>query len=460
MGNKNSRWKPATLTYELNQQNVLLLCSGYLRYFKFFDIQNMQGDDITWIISDYVFSFSIGFLHNPLYSRISYDNIAYTNDIICDFSRNRNTNLANIHTSALWNHNHSTVIFTPYISTLLSKTSKIKSGIVLNIKLSIIDCPDVSMYNRNGGFELNCGLICVPRKILKMSCNYLNSIEAAMNSIDYTITGNDDCAIHNIWSKDERLNDLESIYLHLNSNSCSFVFNDPKYGYVQRVNTNTVRHLNVVGNNNGGSGSGSSSNSTSVSVSVSASESDNDKPIKTKGFKNKFKKRRHKNKNKNKDKDKNGASKRGKNGKNKDKNNWNNYNNHSNNNHNSNNNNNNNNNNKWDNKWDNKFSGDEDSVNNGGVFVRDDYIQVCVDLQKHILFFAKNDNFDKNIGFDCYSENNSAVIDHFSSVYINGGRIPLDFENYDYLFAISSARCSCLNTNGFIFDTNISTFHY
>lgn len=80
---------------------------------------------------------------------------------------------------------------------------------------------------------------------------------------------------------------------------------------------------------------------------------------------------------------------------------------------------------------------------------RNDYVEICVDYNqdndKAWLYFTKNSDFSKVIGKNV-RENEFKF-----------GKIELDFDKYDYLYAFSSARCGCNDKDikGFEFEVSV-----
>ena len=83
-------------------------------------------------------------------------------------------------------------------------------------------------------------------------------------------------------------------------------------------------------------------------------------------------------------------------------------------------------------------------------FNENDWIDVCIDCNinnEYYLYFINGKN-DEIIGNTC------TINDKFFN-----GKIKLDFENYDYLYALTSKRCDCdikQNVKGFEFQISFS----
>ena len=75
-------------------------------------------------------------------------------------------------------------------------------------------------------------------------------------------------------------------------------------------------------------------------------------------------------------------------------------------------------------------------------------IEICIDYiinkNEYYLYFINDNQTDNIIGSD-----------KIKDPFING-KVKLDFNNFDYLFALTSKRCNCENRDGFEFRVSFS----
>ena len=150
-------------TSSWNADAVHLLGFGFVRK----HLNHIKFTGIGNIIVAYITSFRISCINNPKYSHVYYEKDDELNTtLICDFSIN-NTEIKNTHYG-------STIIFKPFISQLLSKIDSRRSA-EISIECKKLVC-NHSYYDKTG-YNFQCGLICLPKIYNRVSDDDNNDID-------------------------------------------------------------------------------------------------------------------------------------------------------------------------------------------------------------------------------------------------------------------------------------------
>ena len=170
-----------------------LLCFGFVRRWLHLMNIHIQADDIANIIFNYTFTFNFGFIYNPNYCNVFFSDHeaksdCATNTTNCNPSaiRSRNVtcnfNVKPENCTKSSGHRSSTVIFKPFLSTLLNinynnnnnnsnnsningSNSKFGKSSRLTVIVRKRECKKSIMLSSDD-YEFECGLIAIPKEII------------------------------------------------------------------------------------------------------------------------------------------------------------------------------------------------------------------------------------------------------------------------------------------------------
>ena len=133
-----------------------LICFGYVRS----SLPTIQIDDIANVIFKYSINDEFGFIHNKRYTQVYNPH----GNILC----NMNNNIK---------HDMSTVIFKPFLSSLLCIHNPWSIIKLIELNITICKLPEKCKLKRLGinSYEIEFGLLCIPKQSILNTVNVVNT---------------------------------------------------------------------------------------------------------------------------------------------------------------------------------------------------------------------------------------------------------------------------------------------
>ena len=196
------------LTLEMLTSTVIakdtLICFGYVRS----SLPTIQIDNIANTILKYVINDNFGFIHNKRYTEVR-NQLDSHSHIICNMK-------------SIIEHNMSTVIFKPFLSSLLDIENSLSTIKLMQLNISICKLPQKCKLTRLGinSYDLEFGLLCIPKQSI-LDLKYPNDKQHKLGCRDF---GNS--PLSKLLS-----NNSSKVVKNKNKSRNKNVNSDPKYDY-------------------------------------------------------------------------------------------------------------------------------------------------------------------------------------------------------------------------------------